>query len=303
MNFIAATLGRAFPKYRTLGQWAEIYHQIVATREISAKTKANRRSMLIRIVERLGDRLISTIRPHEISAMMQGIAQGRAQLAKRILFETRDMFNEAVNYGWIDRNPAATVKTPQARVQRKRLAFDDWCKIAAWSEAHQPPWVQRMLMLALVTGQRRSDLAKMRFDDVLDGRLHVEQQKTGERIAIPITLRLEALGLSIADVIEDCRVYATAGEFMLRKHNGQQLVLASLSARFEEAREHALAPVTSGLPPSLHECRSLSERLYRAQGVNTMILLGHKHQSMTDIYNDDRGLTKGVWRELELVAA
>ena len=300
MNFLASTIGRAVPKYRTLGEWSMTYAQIVATREISDKTKANRRSMLARIVNRLGERTISAIRPHEVAAMMHDVAQGRAQLAKRVLFETRDMFNEAVNYGWLDRNPAATVKTPQAKVMRKRLSFDGWCKIAAWSEANQPPWVSRMLMLALVTGQRRSDLAKMRFSDVWDEHLHVEQQKTGERIAIPTALRLEALGLSIAEVIEDCRSYAVAGEFMLRKHNGQQLVLASLSARFEEAREHAIPPVTSGLPPSLHECRSIAERLYRAQGVNTMVLLGHKHQSMTDIYNDDRGLTKGVYRTLLL---
>jgi len=56
----------------------------------------------------------------------------------------------------------------------------------------------------------------------------------------------------------------------------------------------------SGLPASLHECRSLSERLYRTQGVNTMILLGHKHQAMTDLYNDDRGLTAGQWKTLSI---
>jgi integrase len=33
-----------------------------------------------------------------------------------------------------------------------------------------------MLLLALHTGQRRADLAKMRFDDVVDGHLRVEQQ-------------------------------------------------------------------------------------------------------------------------------
>ena len=73
-----------------------------------------------------------------------------------------------------------------------------------------------------------------------------------------------------------------------------------LSARFEEAREGAGLEFKEGLPPSLHEFRSLSERLYRAQGINTMVLLGHKHQSMTDIYNDDRGLTKGEWKTLSI---
>ena len=56
----------------------------------------------------------------------------------------------------------------------------------------------------------------------------------------------------------------------------------------------------SGAPPSLHECRSLSERLYRAQGIDTRTLLGHKRQQMTDVYNDLRGLDAGEWKTLIL---
>jgi len=43
-----------------------------------------------------------------------------------------------------------------------------------------------------------------------------------------------------------------------------------------------------------------AKRLYRKQGLNTMTLLGHKHQKMTDLYNDDRGLTRGEWKVLAL---
>ena len=117
---------------------------------------------------------------------------------------------------------------------------------------------------------------------------------------MPLALRLDAVGLTLGDVIDDCRAYATGAEFMLRKHNGEQLGDASLSARFETAREAVISAPAHGHPPSLHECRSLSERLYRAQGINTMVLLGHRHQSMTDMYNDDRGLTRGEWKTLTL---
>ena len=157
-----------------------------------------------------------------------------------------------------------------------------------------------MLALALVTGQRRSDLCKMRFADVWDGHLHVQQAKTGARLALPLALRLDAVGLTLAEVIEDCKGYAVGSEFLLRKHDGHQLGDASLSARFETAREGAGVALKDEHPPSLHECRSLSERLYRAQGINTMTLLGHKHQQMTDVYNDDRGLSRGEWKTLPL---
>ncbi|HDQ3695344.1 TPA: integrase, partial [Escherichia coli] len=40
---------------------------------------------------------------------------------------------------------------------------------------------------------------------------------------------------------------------------------------------------------TFHEQRSLSERLYKEQGLDTQKLLGHKTQQQTDRYHDDRG--------------
>lgn len=301
MSFISTTLGRLMPRYRTVAEWSVIYLQIIDAKQVCDKTKANRRSALVHLVAALGSRTISAVRPHEISAVVNTLAKTTPQTAKRVLFECRDLFNEAVSYGWIDRNAASAVKPPQIRIQRKRLTLEQWLAIRAHAVEHMPPWVPRLLSLALVTGQRRSDLVKMRFTDVWDDHLHIEQAKTGARLALPLGLRMQSLGTTLGEVIEDCRSYAGKSEFMLCKSTGTPLVDASLSAQFEKAREAAL-PIfkDSGLPPSLHECRSLSERLYRAQGIDTMILLGHKSQQMTDIYNNDRGLTARDWKTLVL---
>jgi len=300
-RLISSTIGRAVPRYRTLGEWAKTYRLIIAGKPIEEKTKANRLCVLAHVLAGLGaDRIISAVKPHEISGVVMGVYKSHPPLAKRILIEAKDFFAEAVNYAWLLRSPAAAIRYPKVRVLRERLTLKQWQQIHAWSAEHQPPWVSRMLMLALVTAQRRSDLEKMRFSDVWDDHLHIEQAKTGERLALPLKLRLDAIGVSIDHTIEDCRSYAANEDYLLRKHNGQPLVMASLSARFEEAREGALPVFSSGHPPSLHECRSLSERLYRAQGVNTMVLLGHKSQRMTDLYNDDRGLSQGEWKKLTL---
>ena len=299
MTILSFILGRLTPKFKTVNEWAVIYRQHVDARPISAKTKANRRGALVHVLDYLGDRVISAVRPHEVAAMIQDIAQTAPQTAKRVLFETADLFNQAMNYGWIDRNPAASVKAPLCRVQRKRLTFGNWQDLRAHAEEHMPAWVSNMMVLALITGQRRSDLVKMQFDDVWDGHLHVEQAKTGTRLALPLALRLDVLGLTLGEAIEKCKNANVPSDYLLRKNNGGRLADASLSARFEEARK-AVLPSAEGIPACLHECRSLSERLYRAQGLNTMVLLGHKHQAMTDIYNDDRGLSKGHWKTLLL---
>lgn len=299
MTIFSYVLGRFAPKYRTVGEWAVTYRKLIDARPISEKTKANRHGALNHVLSYLGERTVGSVRPHEVSAMVLGIAKTHPQTAKRVLHEVADLFNECMAYGWVDRNPAISVKAPVARVQRKRLTLEHWQGIKAHAEEQMPPWVSNMMVLALVTGQRRSDLVKMKFSDVWDGHLHVEQAKTGTRVAIPLALKLEAIGCTLGQAIERCRPTGVPDSYMLRKSNGQRLADASLSARFEECRKVVL-PSSDGIPASLHECRSLSERLYRAQGVDTRVLLGHKHQAMTDVYNDDRGLSKGSWGTVQL---
>ena len=299
-RLLSATIGRVVPRYKTCAQWAEDYRQIIDQLPVSDHTKHNRHCSLAHVIKHIGGDIIGQVKPLRIGKMVRDIAASSPQTAKRALFEARAFFNEAVLAGILHSNPAAPIKPPRVSISRHRLSLDHWLAIRDWSEAHQPPWIARMLDLALVTGQRRSDLSTMRFDDVWDGHLHIVQYKTGTRLALPVALRLEAIGKSIAEVIEDCRPYATSGSTLLRRKSGKPLVDSSLSARFEEAREGTGLTRATGTPPSLHECRSLSERLYRAQGVDTRILLGHKHQSMTDAYNDDRGLSAGKWITLDI---
>lgn len=301
-QLIAATIGRLMPRYRTVDQWLVVYRQILVTRQLSPKTTANRENSLRYLSEAIGRRSIGGVRPHEIAAKVQAIHAVYPSTARKLMVDARDVFSEAVNYGWIDRNPAAGLKSPRAPVSRQRLTLEQWRAIHQVAIERLPPWVSRMLVLALVTGQRRSDLQAMAFDDVWDDRLHIVQVKTGARLALPLDLRLEAIGWSLREVIDDCLAYASRGSTLLRKASGGALSLASLSSRFEAARDLAVGVVDGYGAPSLHECRSLAERLYRKQGIDTRRLLGHKHQAMTDVYNDDRGLTSSAWEVLPLPA-
>nr|MBL8412730.1 tyrosine-type recombinase/integrase [Dechloromonas sp.] len=297
---IRSTLGVLSPRYRTVADWSEVYRRIIDTKPVCDKTKANRMVSVRHILDGIGRRIISRVMPHEIAELVQRLHAEHPALAKRVLIEAKSLFNEAVIYGWIDRNPAFPLRAPAVHVQRHRLSLEHWQAIHAYALANQPHWVARMLVLALVSAQRRSDLEKMQPGDVWDDHLHIQQAKTGMRLALPLSLRLDAIGVSLGEAIEDCRDYAVGNSRLLRKHNGRPIGVASMSARFEEAREGSGLVWHDGLPPSLHECRSLSERLYRAQGVNTMILLGHKNQAMTDIYDDDRDLAQGQWKTLSI---
>ncbi|MEG2955046.1 MAG: integrase, partial [Hafnia sp.] len=77
---------------------------------------------------------------------------------------------------------------------------------------------------------------------------------------------------------------------------GGQVLGSTITTLFSKVRDGIDYPWTkSGTAATFHEQRSLSERLYREQGIDTQTLLGHKNQQMTDRYNDDRGKD---WKQL-----
>lgn len=58
---------------------------------------------------------------------------------------------------------------------------------------------------------------------------------------------------------------------------------------FSKARDKAEINWGDGSPATFHEQRSLAERLYEAQGIDTLKLLGHKSPNQAARYHDDRG--------------
>ena len=209
--------------------------------------------------------------------------------AKRLLIELRCIFNSALENGWIDTNPANAVRTIRAPTLRERLTLDMWRKI--YLRAYDAnTWGRRLLLLALVTGQRRGDLAKMRFKDVYGGYLHVVQAKTGAKVALPLSLCLPQIATTLEFAIAECVDYSINPDYLLRKTTGEALSESSLSYKFECMR-NAEFPEMAGVitAPSLHECRSLSARLYDGI-VDTQKLLGHSSATMTAVYHKPRNL-------------
>lgn len=151
--------------------------------------------------------------------------------------------------------------------------------------------------LAVLTGQRISDLCAMSWEDVREGYLYVEQKKTGAKLAIPVALRLDELDMSLEGILAKCR-NLSGGKNIISSTAGKALSPATVSGNFRKARE--LSGLSfSGEPPSFHELRSLSARLYDKQAGEDFAqhLLGHKSGVMTAKYRDDRGRE---WDKIEI---
>lgn len=295
------------PAPRTFDEAQKHYHLVLDTRNLSSKALSNKRRAMHYLETVFTGQTIGAIRPFEIARLIRAIHDaGKHVTSRQVLSVARDLFNEALLQGWVDMNPALHVKRLPAPVRRERLTLDDFVAIHAHACRHAPSWFPIAMRLALLTGQRRSDIVRLRFSDVHDDHLFIEQHKTGARVAIPLALRLEALGCSVADVIHEARQYEPLQhDFMIRTEFRPRGYLGAhnLSVRFSEARKNAVPEHAGpGTPPTFHEIRSLSARLYRKQGVDTQTLLGHSKASMTEIYENDRGLHQGQWKYVSLPA-
>src|SRR5262249_57802799 len=110
--------------------------------------------------------------------------------ALSILKMLRILIRHAINIGWLKNDPTLCIKRPKTN------------EIRSWSEseiqAFEAKWPtgtkQRLaLELFLCTGQRRSDVRRMTWPDVIENKIRVVQQKTGIKFSIPLHRDLLAL--------------------------------------------------------------------------------------------------------------
>lgn len=285
----------------TLAEWVPLYKAMWIDKTApAANTLRNATSYLNRI-EIAGFawmRLPEIGTAHAAAFLEAAEKESGAAAALAIRARLRDVFRMAETQGLIEagKNPVAATYTPSRTVKRERLTLEQFRQVHAVA----PIWLQRAMMLALLTAQRRDDLANMKFSDQRDGHLYIVQGKSQGEIKLQqdVNIRLEAVGLSIADAIAACRdlivsrymVHHTAHRGTARP--GDQVASNGISNAFQEAVIAAGIVASEGrTPPTFHEIRSLAERLYKAEyGAEfAQAMLGHKNASMTAKYGDMRG--------------
>lgn len=285
----------------TVTEWLDKYIGIQEERLKNNELKPNsflQKGKPVRLFrEHCGLQHLKDISALDIAEITDAIkAEGHNRMAQVVRMVLIDVFKEAQHAGHVapGYNPAQATKQPRNRITRQRLSFEEWSVIYNTAEQQQP-YLQCGMLLALITGQRLGDICNMKFTDVWDDMLHIEQEKTGSRLAIPLDLKCEVLGLTLRDVISKCRDAVVSKYLVHFRHTtsqanrGDRVSSSCLTSTFKKARDKSDLEWKNGTPPTFHEQRSLSERLYREQGLDTQKLLGHKSRKMTDKYNDDRG--------------
>jgi integrase len=111
--------------------------------------------------------------------------------ANHFLQALRRLMKLAIESGWRKDDPAAGIRN----IRNRSEGFRTWAEddIAAY-EAKFPLGSRARLAFALLlyTGQRRGDVVRMGRQYLRNGVLTIQQQKTGEEVAIPMHANLKA---------------------------------------------------------------------------------------------------------------
>lgn len=294
---IATSKGKAITTSSWLDRYQAIQDDRLKSGDIRLNTYKQKAKPVSLLRERAGMKLISAVDVRDIAQLLEEyISAGQPRMAQVVRSVLIDVFKEAQHYGEVPPgyNPALATKQPRRKITRQRLSLEEWQKIFDIADASHR-YMGNAMLLALVTGQRLGDISKMKFSDIWDDHLHVEQEKTGSKIAIPLSLRLNVINWSLRDVVARCRDYAVSPYLVhffrstSQAERGAQVKSNTLTMNFSKARDLVGIDWGEGTPATFHEQRSLSERLYKEQGLDTQKLLGHKTQQQTNRYHDDRG--------------
>lgn len=281
---------------RTWARWCDEFEKLIGERDAKPNTVRTRRSQMNRLRQTFkGSTPAAEIDTLAVSSALKSLkGEGKARTAQAFRSFLIDCFDRMIANGWRKDNPARVTDEITVKVMRARLPFEAFMRLY---ETTSIVWLRNAMALAIVSGQAREDCRNARFADFHDGGWWNERGKTGARILLPLELRLDCFGMSLDDVLRQCRTTGIVSRYLVHQTQrakgavvGKPLHVDIITRTFTAELAKLGIDWAGKRPPTFHEIRSLSGRLYKAQGnVNPQELFGHKDPRTTAVYTDGRG--------------
>jgi len=200
----------------------------------STRTNYGKPLLLAQLPEVMGDLPVREIRPYLIQQFLDELAdRPAAQKSAQTALKAVEKFA-------LVRNLVPHPFTIGTEAPGSQGGHEPWTEEQiALAEREARPHLSRVITLAANTGQRGSDLVRMRWSDIetYEGRpgINVTQKKTGLRVWVPFTARLQA-------AMENWKPQAP---LILLKEDGQPWTREQLSNQWVHERNTrpALAPI------------------------------------------------------------
>jgi hypothetical protein len=281
----------------TWNEWCDVFERKLAERDSTPNTRRTRKSQMVRLRRSFdANQPAAKISTRDCASVLAAIkAEGKHRTAQSIRSLLIDCFDRMKAEGVLTSdNPARVTDEVKVKVRRARLPFEAFMRLY---ETTSVRWLRNAMALALVAGKDRDSVRNAQFSDFRDGGWWNERSKTEARVFLPLRLRLRVFGLSLEDVVKQCRATSIASRYLVHQTErakgatlGKPLHLDMITRVF--SAELAKLGIDWGdkEPPTFHEIRSLAARLYKEQGdIKPQDLLSHKDPKSTALYTDGRG--------------
>ena len=259
------------PGNGTLAALIASYKQDAAFLDLRDTTKAGYLSRLDTIQREHGERSVAGLNPERIETMLAAY-DDRPAAKLDTLKKLRILIKHAMKKKWIGADPSTGIK--RAKIGEVRSWTDD--EIRQYENHWQIGTKQRTAFaLMLYTGQRRSDVHRMTWQDISHktGRIKVIQQKTGAKIEVPLHRDLLA-------VLEKARHNHVT---IVNTEYGKPFTVDGFSSFMRDAIRAAGLP----LDCQPHGLRKAAGRRLAEAGCTTkqiMAVLGHKSLAEAERY-------------------
>lgn len=223
---------------------------------------------------------LENVTPYDIKAWRQwrsehktrkGTLLSKASLNRELAF-LKTMFNLAVEWEWLDENPAKKVRLLKGEKKRTRfLTSEEVTRLIECSN----DYLKQIIVTAVSTGMRRGEILDLKWKDVdlNHGFIRVVKSKNSESRDIPINGFL-------FETLNDLGKSKKFGNYVFCNDNGEQR--KSIKEAFNNACQRA------GLEDLwFHDLRHTAASLFASGGCDIITLknlLGHKTLAMTQRY-------------------
>jgi integrase len=185
--------------------------------ELAPRTQRDYRKNLVHLRRWFGDRIADELKPRDFGPFLN-VKRGYYNRVKMLAILSSAFTNAVNTFFLLDRNVLRDVKRKPGK-PRDRLISDAEFKSC---RAMAPLPVQLAMDIALITGQRQGDILGMRWDQIKDGAWHLQQAKTGKRLAI-------GLSHEFKKVLGKCAALPCVGERARHpEHTGPTIYLGRL---------------------------------------------------------------------------
>ncbi len=262
------------------GTWHALVTEYLGSsqfKRLKPRTQEENRREAERIREKWGKHPVDRLEPRHILKWQDQLAETPGK-ANNMLATLKMLLAFGKPRGYRHPDPAAGI--PELKAGSYRSWTDG--EIKAFEEAWPLGTMERLIFdLALYTGQRRGDLIAMTRHHIDNEVMGVAQEKTGERVAIPVHAALRA---SIA-------AYKAKGLSILQRKDGQPFKVRELSDVIAAAIDGAKLPREC----VLHGLRYASARRLSEAGATPheiMAVTGHRTLGMVEKYTRDANKKK-----------